>query len=838
MPDREDESTRLEMAHVLFMDLVGYSRLPLEEQNRSIAALQDIVRGLRTYQQAEAEDALLSHPAGDGMALAFFHDPSAPAQCALEIAAAVSTRGDLPLRMGIHSGPVYRAEDINRAANVRGPGINLAQRVMDCGDTGHVLLSYTTADALLPLAAWQDRLHDLGEVEVKHGLRIRLYRLTDGSVGAEATPVRVRELREQWSAEHRRHNLPASLTSFIGREEQIKEVKERLRETRLLTLTGSGGAGKTRLSMRVGEEVVDEYPDGVWFVELASISDPGLIVNAVAAVLDVRESAEQSLMETLTRYLTDQDALLILDNCEHLIEGAARFAQEFLTACPGPTVLATSREILGVNGEATWRVPSLSLPAIADELHDDDSAEHGDSEAVQLFLDRARAARADFLLNDSNQETVAAICRRLDGIPLAIELAAARVRAMSVEQIHERLDDRFRLLTGGGRASPRRQQTLRALIDWSYRLLDEAEQKLFCRLAVFQGGFTMEAAEDVCAFGGVESWDVMDLLLQMVDKSLVIAEDGRSGARYRMLETLREYGLERIVDADETRGRHATHFLGMASQLRDEFEGPTQVHAFDLLEDDHDNVRAALTWGWRGNRELGLAAVVHLHWFWHERGYWIEGQEWRELYRRDRTGLPRSLVAHALVGGAFTLLFLLQIERAREWAEEAQGIFEEQGDQAGIARVQYTLGYITRSAGDGPAVALSHLENALERARASGDRVAITHILVGIGDCLFVSDNLDRGARINAEARSLALEIKNVSAVSYLAFQHGCIEAARGDFDHAEELLDAAFALHRAIRSPHHELYNRTHRGMLSAYRGDYVPPTRITPVVSPCADV
>jgi predicted ATPase/class 3 adenylate cyclase len=607
MPDQEGHATRLEMAHVLFMDLVGYSRLPLEEQNRRIGALQETVRGLPAYQDAANAGALLSHPAGDGMALAFFHDPSAPARCALEVSEAVTSRDDLPLRMGIHCGPVYRAEDINRTANVRGPGINVAQRVMDCGDTGHILLSYRSADALLPLAAWENRLRDLGEVEVKHGLRLRLYSLMDGDRGSDATPTRVGELREEWIQEHRNHNLPTALTSFVGREEQIEEVKERLRETRLLTLTGAGGTGKTRLSIRVGEESLDDYPDGVWFVELASISDPNLIANIVAAVLGVRDASDQKdagdvhdasarpLMSTLTQYLRTQQALLLLDNCEHLIEGAARFAETLLLACPALRILATSREILGVSGETTWNVPSLSMPNPAEDLADVDLTQF---EAARLFVDRARAASAGFALTDENAGAVAAICRRLDGIPLAIELAAARVRGMTVDQIHERLDDRFRLLTGGGRTSARRQQTLRALVDWSYRLLDEPQQTLFSRLSVFSGGFTMESAEDVCAFGEVESWDVLDLLLQLVDKSLATVEEGDFGPRYRMLETLREYGGERLVETGETeqvRERHFDHFAGFVLELAPEFH-PYAIEAFDRVDEEHDNIRQALAW--------------------------------------------------------------------------------------------------------------------------------------------------------------------------------------------------------------------------------------------------
>ena len=685
---------RLDMAHVLFMDLVGYSRLPLEEQNQRIEALQEVVRGREAVQIAEADGTLLAHPAGDGMALAFFGDPSAPARCALEVSEAIRSRDDLPLRIGIHSGPVYQAEDINRTANVRGPGINVAQRVMDCADAGHILLSYTTADALLPLSAWEDRLFDLGEVEVKHGLRLRLYGLTNGEGGADAPSARIRELREQWSAEHRAHNLPASLTSFIGREEQIEEVKQRLRETRLLTLTGMGGTGKTRLSLRVGEEALDEYPDGVWFVELASISDPNLIVSYVAAVLDVRESGDQALMVTLTRYLAGQRALLILDNCEHLIEDASRFAQEFLVACPGPTILATSREVLGVNGEATWRVPSLSLPTDVSHSAPEEHTADGGSEAVQLFADRARAARSDFVLDDRNAEIVAAICRRLDGIPLAIELASARVRAMSVEEIHERLDDRFRLLTGGGRASPRRQQTLRSLIDWSYRLLEEAEQSLFCRLAVFQGGFTMEAAEDVCAFNGVESWDVLDLLLQMVDKSLVIAEEGVSGTRYRMLETLREYGLDRLIEDDhggQVRRLHTQYFAQVAQeQFREDGEAPQGT--WQVFHEEHANLIAALEWCSDNDTDLGLQIGADVAMYWFHIGYWHQAADWYERLA-DATRNSMTSARVRVLAYLARLYWFLPVGRDRllSVAQEALKIAEALDDTKCLARAYSVL---------------------------------------------------------------------------------------------------------------------------------------------------
>ncbi|MEO2002604.1 MAG: hypothetical protein ABGY41_00730, partial [Candidatus Poribacteria bacterium] len=500
---------------------------------------------------------------------------------------------------------------------------------------------------------------------------------------------------------------------------------------------------------------------------------------------------------------------------------AARFAQEFLTACPGPQLLATSREVLGVNGEATWRVPSLALPGREGEL---DHADMGAFEAVRLFVDRARAARGDFALTEENTATVVSICRRLDGIPLAIELAAARVRAMSLGDIHDRLDERFRLLTGGGRASPRRQQTLRALVDWSYRLLDEAEQALFARLSVFQGGFTLAAAEDVCAFGAVETWDVMDLLLRMVDKSLAIAEDGPSGTRYRMLETLREYGLERVVEggeADEVRRRHARHYFALVSELRPEFIGPKQVEAFDRLEEDHDNLRGALTWADYGDRALGLQAVHDLHWFWHERGHWVEARDIRDRYLDDRSGLPKSLVGHVLVGRAWVGALLDELEVAWEACQEATRLFQAEHDDAGAASAMHVTGIVRGLRGDGALIAIDNLEDALSRFRALGHEDVMLALATLAMWAIPIGDGT-RGAALLDEAVAHARENGGLSVRSVLMYHRALLQVKRQEFDAAEASLDDAFVLHRQIHNMSHELNSRGLRGLLSGFRGDY----------------
>ena len=408
-------------------------------------------------------------------------------------------------------------------------------------------------------------LRDLGEHTLRSLARPeRVYQLIAPGLPDDFPPLN--------SPATRPNNLPAVLTPFIGRERELREVSDLLDNSRLLTLTGPGGTGKTRLAQQVAVERLDAYADGAWLVELAPLADPGLLVSAIGGTLRVIEQPGRSLAAAVLDYLRHKRLLLILDNCEHLIEACARQADELLRAAPGLTILATSREMLGVAGETAYRVPSLALPEAGVATLD----EFRRSEAVQLFVARAAAVQPGFALTAENATAIADICRRLDGIPLAIELAAARTRALGVTDIAARLDDRFRLLTGGSRAALPRQQTLRALVDWSWDLLPAAERKLLRRLSVFTGGWTLEDAEAVCAdpSGEVGSPDaidanaVLDLLASLVGKSLAIADTEPSRAtRYRLLETIRQYARDRLLEAGEaeqTRDQHAAHFLALA----------------------------------------------------------------------------------------------------------------------------------------------------------------------------------------------------------------------------------------------------------------------------------
>jgi predicted ATPase len=423
------------------------------------------------------------------------------------------------------------------------------------------------------------------------------------------------------------HNLPSQVTSFIGREKELAEVRHLLQSIRLLTLTGSGGCGKTRLALQVASDLLGEYPDGVWFVELAPLTDESLVPQAVLTALGLRAVPSQPISVTLSDYLRDRQVLLVIDNCEHLIGASAQLVATLLRVCPKLRILATSRELLGVAGEVPWSVPSLALPDPS-QLTAVDVVK--DVEAVRLFVDRAAAVQRDLVVTPQNAAAIAQICLRLDGIPLAIELAAARMRGLTVEQIAARLDDRFRLLTGGSRTSLRRQQTLRAAVDWSYDLLSEAEQMAFRRLSVFAGGWTLEAAESVCAGDRLDAGDVMDLMLQLVDKSLVLVDEQRRKGRYRFLEMIRQYAGEKLLDAGEAaavRKRHRDSYLILAEQAEPHLQGGEQREWLDRLEVEHDNLRAALDWshGQLDDASLELRLAAALGRFWHWRGFTAEG---------------------------------------------------------------------------------------------------------------------------------------------------------------------------------------------------------------------
>ena len=486
-----------------------------------------------------------------------------------------------------------------------------------------------------------------------------------------------------------KHNLPVQLTSFIGREDEVQEINNLLSKASLLTLTGSGGSGKTRLAQEIGSSSLDAYPDGVWLVGLAPLSDPRLIVEEVSSVLGVGE-------EALSDYLEDKSTLLILDNCEHMVDGCAEFAGSLLQRAPNVRVLATSQEALGIAGETVHRIPSLLVP----DSPQSPMEALAKCAAVRLFVERAATVQPSFALTDENAVAVTQITQSLDGIPLAIELAAARTNVLSAEQIADRLDDCFRLLTRGRRTDLPRHQTLRGAVQWSYDLLSQPESLLFDGLSVFRGGFTLEAAEEVCSGDGLDSYEVLDVLSQLVDKSLVVVEEGPGGGtRYRLLEVLRLYGGERLAEAgqaEDVRGRHAAFFLSMAERAESELITSQQAACLNRLEGDYDNFRAAMAWALESDHgETALRIATALTWFWIFHHHVGDGQDWLEravlngggtLPQVRAAGLTRAAMLHGKK--------LKDFDRLHGWLEESLRLCQEAGRTEGMAEALFVGGVI------------------------------------------------------------------------------------------------------------------------------------------------
>ncbi|HEU0297146.1 MAG TPA: tetratricopeptide repeat protein, partial [Anaerolineales bacterium] len=480
------------------------------------------------------------------------------------------------------------------------------------------------------------------------------------------------------------------------------EVKYLLSATRLLTLIGPGGTGKTRLSMQVAGELLAQYPDGAWFVEFAPISDPSLVASTTAAALNLPAEVHRPAIDMLCDYLREKELLLLLDNCEHLVSVCARMADRLLHAAPKLRMIASSREALGIAGEASYRVPSLGLPDLKNLSFFESLSQY---EAVRLFIDRATSAVSTFSVTNENAPTIAQICHRLDGIPLAIELAAVKVRVLSLEQIAERLDDRFRLLTSGSRTALERHQTLRATLDWSYNLLSPEEQILFRRLSIFVNGWTLEAAESVCSdestSGRIRSDDVLNLLEHLVNKSLVTAEEWQSETRYRVLETMRQYAGEKLIEVGESeslRERHLEYYLKLAETADPHLLKPEQIEWLNRLEAEHENMRAALEWSLGKERpEYALRLATALGTFWHIHCYWIEGAKWLASAlakpAQDLTATEQTSRARALYHDAELAQAIDNIERMRISAEASLALCGAGTDLHDLAIARFYVGF-------------------------------------------------------------------------------------------------------------------------------------------------
>jgi predicted ATPase/DNA-binding CsgD family transcriptional regulator len=593
-------------------------------------------------------------------------------------------------------------------------------------------------------------------------------------------------------------NLPLQVNRFIGRDRELTAVRELLLTTRLLTLAGAGGSGKTRLALQVATDLLEEFEHGVWWVELAARSDPLLVPQAVASALGIPERADRSLTEALADVLRPKQLLLVLDNCEHLLAPCAQLIETLLRTCSQLRVLVTSREALTITGETIWlvlplRVPdTYQLPPIEGLLT---------YEAVELFIERARSVRPSFTLTPENAPAVVQVCRRLDGIPLAIELAAARVRALSVEQIVARLDDAYRLLTGGSRSALPRQQTLRAAMDWSYDLLSAHEQACFRRLSVFAGSFSLEAAEAICAAEQGEAYDVLDLLSSLIDKSLVLVEQRSGTARYRLLETIRQYGqdkLQEFAEAEQVRRSHRDWYAHLAEQAESEALEARQQRVFDRLEAEHDNLRAALGWSLE-QQEAETAARIGagIHRFWLLRGYMSEG---RSFLERALAGFSEKNAVRAKALNVAAILASLQDDytRARALVEESLALSRELGESKQTGYALYILGRLARIEGN-YAAAVTFLEESLSLFRELRRNDDIALVLSDFGLTVLYLGEAERATALCEQSLALSRELGDPRGIASWLANLAIVTLARGDDQRAKELCDESLAIRKAL---------------------------------------
>lgn len=656
------------------------------------------------------------------------------------------------------------------------------------------------------------------------------------------------------------NNLPIPISSFVGREREIAEVRQLLSTHRLVTLTGPGGCGKTRLAIRVAHKEINEFEDGVWLIELAPLAEPLLVPHTLASILGVHEQSGRGMMDVLADYLLPRNILLVIDNCEHLIAACAQITETLLQKCPDLKILATSREGLGITGEIISTVPPLSLPDSKPWTNPASVAEavsrYEESESIQLFVVRAADSSPEFRLTTDNGAWVAEICRRLDGMPLAIELAAARVRSLSVQQIAQRLDDRFNLLTGGARTAPPRQQTLAATLDWSYNLLSDSEQKVLQRLSVFADGATLEAAEAVCADVGVES--VLDALIHLVDKSLITADKLERGeTRYLLLETIRQYALERLRDSGEIEGiyrRHLDWFLKLTEQAEPELQGGNQGDWLERLARENDNFRVALAWSLENDTVMALQLAVALGLFWFMRGHHFEeGQDWlqKTVTRSEGTG-QAALRAKAFLCLGQVASINGDYATARSVFESSVNLYHDLNDKYGVADASNFLADTIAMQGGSEAAnfyvtARLYFEESLASLREQGDNWKMARTLDSLGEMARVEEDYHtaracyeeslRVRRTLGDQRGIAVSLinlgfcahhegdykqaKNLLEESLTNFQHlgstrgtiDCLAALAGVFgtekkpERAARLLGAAEALHESI-----------HAGLMAAY--------------------
>ena len=718
--------------------------------------------------------------------------------------------GQLRVRMAMHTGAAEA-----HGGDYLGPPLNRVARLLSAAQGGQVLLSVATQELVRDQLPSGAELKDLGEHRLKDLIRPEwIFQLIAQGLPAEFPPLR--------TLEGHQNNLPLQATPLVGREREVDEVRRRLLrpEVRLLTLSGPGGIGKTRLALQAAAELLDEFQDGVFFVPLATVTDPQLVVSAVMGTLGVRETGDLPLGETLKRYLRDREMLLVLDNFEQVL-AAAPVVTELLEA-PRLKALTTSRTALRLYGEQEYAVPPLAVP---DTVHLPELEALSHYEAVKLFIERAQAARADFSITNENAPAVAEICARLDGLPLAIELAAARIKLLPPKAMLGRLGRRLKLLSGGARDLPERQRTLRGAIEWSHTLLDEGEKTLFARMAIFSGGRTLEAIEAICDVEGDLPVDAFEGASYLLDKSLLTQEEGPEGEpRFVMLETIHEYAREKLQESGEAEeiGRaHTRCFLALAEEAEPELTGAEQVFWMDRLEAEHDNLRAALSRSLEaGDAESALRIGGAMWRFWNVRGYLSEGRRWLESGLSVDEASPVGLRARASLGLGYLALMQGAYTHAAESLQGSLSLYREAKDPRGEAYALCFLGWIAADRYELDR-AEGLLEESLALSRVAGTARDVSVALNALAMLEVYRGEYEHARAMQEECLRLAREAGDVQIIAVLTYNLGLTAAMTGEYERANAAYEEAQELFREVGDRDMAALANSRLGFLALSRDD-----------------
>ena len=838
----------------LFTDIEGSTRLAQEFPDILQSALE---RHHSILQKAiESNNGFIFEIVGDAFCSAFEKAEDA-------VKAAVDAQTDLSnekwndfkikIRIGIHSGNA----EWNGKTYMGYIVLARTARVMSAAYGEQILISKDAYELCISKPGFGNEeggsnisFRDLGERRLKDVIEpIRLFQVASKELKEEFPPLMTLDARP--------NNLPVQLSGFIGRVDEIKHAKKLLKDNRLLTLTGAGGLGKTRFSLQAAADLIDDFANGVWFVELAAVSDPVFLPITIINDLGLKEEQKKSPEETLTGHLKDKEILIILDNCEQIIESCAKLTENLLLTCPKLKVIATSREALNCKGEQTYRIMPLTQP---DPNHKNTPEQLTQYESVRLFIERALAVNPKFRVTNENAAALAEVCFRLDGIPLALELAATRTKILSIEKIHERLDNRFNLLTGGKRTALPRQQTLRALIDWSYDLLSENEKILWSRLSVFTGGWTLDAAEEICSDETISKNDILDLLSQLTEKSVIIYDDKKD--RYRILESLKQYGIEKLSDGNEIFIKHLNYFLELSEKAKPELLGENTKFWMHKIEADHSNFISAIEWSVRNvNKEKGMNTASALGRFWNITGQYSTGIRLIEIilesagtsgisskinvlkwigsfksfqgdYEQAKKYYEESLVICKEIGDKSGIAGSLHnqgnvalsqgdYEKAKKYYEESLAIYKEIGDKTGIASPIFSLGYLALNQGDYEQ-AKKYFEESLIIKKEIGNKDGISRAIVNLGNVAYYKGDYELAKKYYKECLHICKEIGFKIGIAASISNLGNVASNQGDYEQAKKYFEESLYIRKEIGSKNGIAESINNLGNVAYDQGDY----------------